>query len=245
MKHITSPTHPAIKLAASLHHAKYRKEHGLFIAEGIRTTTTLLQAGMQLEALFMIDAAVSKFLIDDNKIFIIPEALMKKISTSTTPSGVLSLFCIKQNNIDLTSIHNGIVLAKISDPGNMGTIIRTAAAMNVNNIIAVDGVDPWHPRVVQATAGTIGMVNIIETDWQTLHAHHADKLCALVATDGKKPEELDKSKQRLLVVGNEAHGIPSEWLADCNEKLTLPMPGKTESLNAAIAASIALYLLST
>lgn len=97
--------------------------------------------------------------------------------------------------------------------------------------------------MVQATAGTIGMVHIIETDWQTLRTYHADKLCALVATGGKTPEELDKSKQRLLVVGNEAHGIPSEWLTDCNEKLTLPMPGSTESLNAAIAASIALYLL--
>ena len=114
--------------------------------------------------------------------------------------------------------------------------------MNKKTVIVIEGVDPWNPKVVQASAGTIGLVTIFQLSWQQLLKNKkTHKLCALVISNGKKSEDID-FKNMLLIVGSEAHGIPPAWIDQCEEKLTLPMPGRLESLNAAVAGSIALYL---
>ena len=165
---------------------------------------------------------------------------MKKMSTVATPSGFLGLFEIPAPPAP-QQLTAGLVLAQISDPGNMGTLIRTAIACGVTSIVIVEGVDPWSAKVIQSSAGTISWIHVFEFDWQTLIDHKKDlQLCALVVSEGIMPTELNPTKS-LLVVGNEAHGIPSQWQQHCDQLVTLPMPGKTESLNAAIAGSIALY----
>lgn len=114
--------------------------------------------------------------------------------------------------------------------------------MGYKNVIIVQGCDPWSPKVIQASAGTIALVSIIQCSWEELIAKKGStKLCALVVKDGYKPEDLDLKKS-LLVVGNEAQGLPEAWIGQCEQKMTIPMPGNTESLNAAVAGSIALYL---
>ena len=147
----------------------------------------------------------------------------------------------------LNKLSDGIILAQISDPGNMGTLIRTAAAMKASSVVIVDGSDPWSPKVIQASAGCSALVNIFRIEWQALvHTIKQQnlKLIAMFVSGGKTPDELS-FKDSLLVVGSEAHGIPESWFGECDELMTLPMPGKTESLNAAIAGSIALYLAYT
>jgi TrmH family RNA methyltransferase len=125
----------------------------------------------------------------------------------------------------------------------MGTLIRTAAAMDVKTVICIESTDPWSPKVIQASAGAIAQVNIISMNWHDLIAAKKDlPLFALVVDSTKKPEEVT-NRNCLLVIGSEAHGIPAEWISDCDEKVTIPMPGKTESLNAAIAGSIAMYVI--
>lgn len=181
--------------------------------------------------------------VDANIITIVSDSVMNKMSSSVTPSGILGVFSIPKNQ-PLNQLNNGIVLAQISDPGNMGTLIRTAAAMNVKTVIIVEGTDPWSPKVVQATAGCLAFVNMFCIDWPTLvqsAKQHNIKLVAMVVSGGKKPDELS-FENSLLVIGNEAHGMPEAWIHDCDAAMTLPMPGKTESLNAAIAGSIAMYL---
>jgi TrmH family RNA methyltransferase len=124
----------------------------------------------------------------------------------------------------------------------MGTLIRSAIAMGIKSVVIVEGTDPWSPKVIQASAGTIIQANVFQIGWDQLIKNKKNlKLCALVVKGGKKPNQID-FKDILLVVGNEANGIPDNWLSKCEEKMTLPMPGNTESLNAAIAGSIALYL---
>ena len=168
---------------------------------------------------------------------------MEKISTTKTPSGYLAVFTIPKQ--PQPTVERGIVLANITDPGNMGTLMRSAAAMNIKTVVVVDGVDPWSPKVVQASAGSVGTLTIYQCSWQELLKHKQEKkLCALVVKNGKAPQEHELNDV-FLVIGNEAHGIPSDWLNDCELKCTLPMPGKTESLNAAVAGSIALYLMAT
>jgi TrmH family RNA methyltransferase len=142
----------------------------------------------------------------------------------------------------LSALTGGLVMTKIADPGNMGSLIRSCAAFGVKTVVTIDGADVWSPKVVQASAGTLALVNVFETNWKDLLRYKKDlKLCALVVDGGKKPSHttLDNT---LLVVGNEAQGIPQEWVAECEETMTISMPGQVESLNAAVAGSIALYL---
>ena len=165
---------------------------------------------------------------------------MKKLSQASTPSGILGIFEIPEKSEKLTS---GIVLAQISDPGNMGTLIRTAAAMDLKTVVIVEGADPWSFKVVQSTAGNIAMVNVFQWNWdKLLQKKKGFNLIALVVKNGKI---LKKEENFLLVVGSEAHGIPKKWINDCNQLVTLDMPGKIESLNASIAGAIAMYLLQS
>ncbi len=241
MKTINSRQNPEIKLVDALKKAKERKNQQRFIAEGIRTIQTLLTKYKPIQ-LYLTEKAFSEhhINIDRNLITLVTDEVMQKISTTKTPSGVVGVFTMPQQpTSDLTP---GLVLANITNPGNMGTLIRTATAMNVNTIVIVEGTDIWSPKVIQSTAGTIANVDIFELTWQELLNQKKDlNLCALVVKDGKPPEHLDLKKS-LIVVGNEADGIPSEWIANCEQLCTLPMPGNTESLNAAVAGSIALYL---
>lgn len=177
------------------------------------------------------------------EIILVTDTVMEKISSASTPSGILCVLPTpKQPAIDKLS--SGIVLAGVSDPGNMGTLVRTCAAMGFKSIVLVDCTDIFSPKVIQSSAGEIGKVNIFNFTWaELLEAKKNLKLIALVACDGQSPNEINFTDS-LLVIGSEAHGIPEQWIENCEEKLTLPMPGQTESLNAAIAGSIAMYIAS-
>jgi TrmH family RNA methyltransferase len=241
MKNILSVHNEQIKNIVKLHTSKGRKEQEQFLAEGQRVLETFADANWQPALLFatdkMADAAYDIF---DEEPIIVSYQVMQKMSTVTTPSGILAVFSHPQNSVELTP---GLVLSEISDPGNMGTLIRSAAAFNSKSIVIIDGCDPYSPKVIQSSAGTIAQVRIIRWSWEKLVENKKDlKLCALVISGGKNPERIDK-ENLLLVVGNEAHGLVKSQIHDCDIKLTLPMSQNTESLNAAIAGSIALYLI--
>lgn len=239
MKIITSRTNETVKKILKLHAKKGRDQYGLFIAEGIRTIETLLRSSLSLHQLYTTEHISSIECSDELITYITPE-VMEKISCTHNSSGYLALFVIPKNNV--THLQYGIVLANISDPGNMGTLIRTATALALPSIVVIDGCDPWSPKVVQATAGTIGSAQIIQTTWESFTKAAQNKtICALVVKDGNHPRTLP-SRDYFLVIGNEAHGIPDNWLAQCSCSITIPMPGNTESLNASVAGSIAMYL---
>lgn len=247
---INSVQNPTIKQIVQLHSAKGRAQHNQFIAQGLRICTTLAQS----KQIPLLHIYVTKSMLADAQsiapqapITIVTNVVMKKISTSTTPAGIVCVFGMPQK-ISLQKITTpGLVLVGLTDPGNIGTLIRTAAALAIKTIILVEGADVFNPKVVQASAGTIGMVNLFQCTWSDLITHARNNkisLSALVVHGGKKPNEI-KNKNTLLIVGSEAHGLTSEQQKDCDQLITLPMPGGTESLNAAIAGSIALYLISS
>lgn len=244
---ISSLQHPQIKLLKSLHAKKGRNLHKQFLAEGIRVCSTLITNGAHLVTLYVIKEfmAQAQALCTPELITLVTPQVIEQISFSTTASGVIGLFNIPpQQHPDVAT--NGIVLSEISDPGNMGTLIRTAAAMNIKTAFIVGGTDIWAPKVVQASAGTIACLTIVTILWHEILRIAQDNnliLSALVVKDGLDPQTIDHSRNRFVIVGNEAHGIRPEWVADCQEKITLNMPGNTESLNAAVAGSIALYVI--
>lgn len=240
---LTSTTNEIVKKVVRLHDARERKETQRFIIEGERAVSMAFEAGCKIEKIFSTQEKLptAKSLVSGARITLASSEVMKKMSTATTPSGILGVFAIPvQPSLDMLTA--GLVLAQVQDPGNMGTLIRTAAACGVKSIVIIEGADPWSPKVVQASAGTITMVNIFQLDWHTLvSARNTLKLAALVISGGSSISSLD-ANTALIVVGNEAHGIPLEWQQDCDTRVTLPMPGGAESLNAGVAGALAVYL---
>jgi RNA methyltransferase, TrmH family len=244
---ISSPDNALVKDIVRLQTPKERNSKGLFIAEGKRTIIDLANCRINIVYLFATKEQIdfAKAMGQDNTIIVETTAgIINKLSPSVSPSGVLGVCAIPKYN-DHKLVTPGLVLAQIQDPGNMGTLIRSAAALGIKNVVVVEGTDPWGPKVIQASAGTIGRIPIIELSWSELvaktRANNID-LCALSVKGGQSPTNLQKNQ--LLVVGNEAHGLSDEWQVACQTTVTIPMPGNIDSLNAAVAGSIALYLLT-
>lgn len=245
-KIISSVHNPEMLMVCKLKDHKYRDQQGLFVAEGLRTCATMLQSGMPLEFVCITDISMLQKLpqrVPHQQVRVVSEDVMKKISQATSASGFVAVFKIpSQPSLEFFS--TGVVLAGVADPGNMGTLIRTAAAMNVKTVVCIEGADPFGAKVVQASAGTIACVNIFKMTWQEVVKNARTRklsLIALVSRGGRAPHELSY-KNALLVVGSEAFGLPDEVIKACDQHMTIPMPGKTESLNAAVAGSIAMYV---
>ncbi len=243
IKNITSNTNPLIQRVIKLRSSKYRKRYNEFIAEGVRVITTLINAHHKPTTLFVTEKLLpqAKKLIRHTPIIVVSESLMKKISDMEAPSGILAVFPTPATQ-PYSALTPGVVLIGVQNPGNAGTLIRTAVAMNKKTAIFINSVDPWNEKVVQASAGAVGMINTFQLTWDELIAHKKNiLLCALVIEQGKNPEKIDLHNS-LIIVGNEGAGLSHEKIAQCDEKITLVMPGNFESLNASIAGSIALYL---
>lgn len=243
MKYISSLQNLEIKELVSLQSSKGRSKLKKCLFQGLRTIETGLNSSLKLDKVYVTEINLSKIadIVSPENIVLISEQVSQKISTVKESSGLIATFFIP-DTLPSRDIGSGLVLAQLSDPGNMGTLIRTAAACNVKNVIIIEGVDPWSPKVIQASAGTIAFVNIFNISWSDLVSSKKNlKICGLVVKDGISIKDIDPTES-LLVIGNEARGLPIEWQKDCDYLVTLPMPGNTESLNASIAGSIALYL---
>lgn len=245
MNIITSNQNAIVKYARSLHQRKNRAKHNTFLAEGTRTIETLLENGFVAEHIIVTNQYLKQHDAIQNykQLAVVIPSIMDSISAAKTPSGIIGIFYVPDSK-PINQVENGLVLCNITDPGNAGTLIRTAAAMGVKNIIMIDGVDTWNTKVIHASAGTIGQVAILDTTWDALIAHAKDQKIetyALVVSGGIGPEHVSL-QTGFLIVGNEAHGLLDKQVSDCTQKITIPMPGNTESLNASVAGSIALYV---
>ncbi len=240
VRSITSISNPEIKAVAKLADAKERKQQQRFIAEGLRTVATFIEHNknpLQLYATPRTQEAVEKLTLDYT---LVTEAVMAKMSQVSSPPGILAVFAIPPAPNPQT-LGEGIVLARLTDPGNIGTLIRTCAALDRYTVVAIETADIWSPKVIQASAGTIAKMNIFSWSWEELLRHKQTmNLVALVVSDGQNIKK--KIPNSLLVIGSEAHGIPAHWVEGCDTAVTLPMPGEVESLNAGVAGSIAMYL---
>jgi TrmH family RNA methyltransferase len=251
MRMLTSLDNQIIKDLVKLHETKYRRAKKSFLVEGLRCIETFLKAGSVLEDIFITEEHEQTMLqlgILEEQITILSPILMRKVSQASTPSGILGQFRLPPIPL-LPTVSHGLVLAQIQDPGNMGTLIRTAVALNYTDIIVLAGsADLFSYKVIQASAGALAHANIYEIDLEELIAHKKDALLiGLIVSGGKTPAELVQqcgARKKFIMVGNEARGLTQEQIKQCDMLMTLPMPsGQIESLNAAVAGALALYLL--
>lgn len=229
-----------IKLITSLEQKKNRERHGLFIAEGIKGITELLNSQFELEALYTTD---SKLTAAESKTILITEAELKKISRLKTPQVALALFKIPERKLpelqDLT-----LALDGVRDPGNLGTIIRLCDWFGINNLLcSKDTVDCYNTKVVQATMGSISRVNIYYEDLEGILNRHQDTPVIGTYMDGDDIYRSNVPPMGILIMGNEANGISPKIEKFISHKVGIPQFGegsKTESLNVATATAILL-----
>lgn len=239
---LVSPDNPLVKELRALHRPEGRRAAGAFLVEGRRAIDGFLAGGLRPDVLLVPPGAD-----------VPPEwprtreahaRVAARLSQSTTASGWFARFPIPDPG-RLDPGQGGLALAGIGDPGNAGTLIRSAAAFGVSQVAVIGGADPWSHKVVQASAGGLAAVRVHALDpAEGLGPLRGGaRLAALVVAGGADPASVGTAP-RWLVVGSEAHGLPPEWLEASDERLTLPMPGRVESLNAAVAGAIACYLLA-
>jgi len=233
-----------ISFINSLHQKKFRREHRLFIAEGIKSITEFILSDYRIEHIFCTTHSLAKLdkLSQKIKVQEITDTELKKISALIAPQDALATIHIPQETeIALESFKNSItlVLDDIQDPGNLGTIIRTADWFGLRQIICSDGtVDVYNPKVVQATMGSLARISVQYVKLEGfLKTNHLPVYGALL--DGQSVYNVDfKNKEGLLILGNEGRGVSNEIMKYITHPLTIPRFGKAESLNVAVSAGI-------
>lgn len=229
-----------IKLITSLEQKKGRTKSGLFMVEGIKGITEILNSEMQLDSLF-----TTREIFDSppSKTFPITNEELKKISRLKTPQTAVALFKIPE--VIKPKITGFIVaLDGVRDPGNLGTIIRLCDWFGVENLLcSKDTVDCFNPKVVQATMGSITRVNISYVDLPKIISENTNLPVLGTFLEGENLFKTELPKEGILVLGNEANGISEEIEKLVSRKINIPQFGtsqNTESLNVATATAILL-----
>ncbi|MFD2968469.1 TrmH family RNA methyltransferase [Sphingobacterium bambusae] len=232
-----------ISLITSLQHKKFRKQHGLFIVEGLKSVSEFISSDYQLHSLFATAEAQAKMdnLQQNIKCITVSASELQKISLLNNPQGVVALFNLpEQHTLDWIHIRqqHSLLLDDIQDPGNLGTIIRTAEWFGIRHIIcSVGTVDAYNPKVVQATMGSLSRVAITYTDLSDFIST-ADLPTYGALLDGNSIYETDFGEAGLIMMGNEGNGISKPLLSAIDHAVTIPRIGKAESLNVAVATTI-------
>ncbi len=240
---ITSIKNPKAQHIKKLKDRGYRKRFNEFIVEGENFVKDIPK-DVELTSMFVQEDKIKDFeyiidRYDERKIFVVDEKVMSVMSDTVTPCGILATVNFKNPNDRLAG--NVAVLDGISDPGNMGTIIRTCAACGVENLIAIECADCYSPKVVRASMGGIFKVNVLEKSRSQAIQLLAKHTVYCLDMNGENLYKMGKINHPFaLVVGNESKGL-SEEFRQAGNIISLPMSGKIESLNAAVSMSVAMY----
>ena len=232
---IQSKANSKIKYIASLQNSKYRKEYKQFIAEGKKSLEMALARNLVKEVYTLSEL---KDLDKSIPQYIVSEEIMDKISTSKSPEGIVFL-CDISNNLHFNE-EKIIYLDHISDPGNAGTIIRTALAFGYDAVVfSNDSVDIYNEKVISATKGAIFAIPVVKKDIKEIKKNHQ----IISSTLSEKSISLEKAQAQkpfILVLGNESHGVSSEIIEISDLLVKIPIE-TMESLNVSIAAGILMY----
>jgi TrmH family RNA methyltransferase len=237
---------------------KGRKTQGRFLIEGMRLCEEMANSNWEAESVLFSSSfqnsssgkkLLQKFERRNVKTIPVKDEVVKKLSDTVTPQGIIAVVKIKEFSLnELWSESSNIILAldAIRDPGNVGTLIRTADAFGIDGVIlSSDTVELYNPKVVRSTMGSIFHLPIFdEVDLEKTIPQLKRSNFKIYGTDAKEGKDLDKldfSARICLLIGNEAEGLNKNLLDLSDEIIRIPIFGKAESLNASVAGGILLY----
>lgn len=254
---ITSTANPVVKEVCALKQKKDRDESGCFAIEGVKMLWEAVNSGVAVKYVFAtqrVCEANADLLesADAEKIYVVNDAVMTKLSEWKTPQGLVAV--VKKQEHDLDELLSrerlfALVLDGVSDPGNIGTIVRTSEAAGVDCIIATEGTaDCFQPKALRASMGSVFRIPVLENSEKCGIIYKLKQNgVSIVSTSLQGQDALGSevgADKLALVFGNEGAGISSEFEQAADTLLRLPMKGKVESLNVAVSAGILMYLIN-
>ncbi|WP_138211319.1 TrmH family RNA methyltransferase [Hathewaya histolytica] len=256
MDFIESKNNSLIKEVKKLKEKKFREEKNCFIVEGIRFTEEAINSNFEIEYIFFDEDSLQKkevkkllenrnSLLDNNtKVYKVTKEVFRIISNTETPQGVLAVVRNKEIHIkDNKGFY--ILVDRVQDPGNLGTIVRTAHATGALGVILTKGtVDIYNEKTLRSTMGSIFKVPIIRDDDLSFTFNLKDNGFKIISSSLDTDTNfysLNLKENAIIVIGNEGNGISDEIYSISDIKAKLPMVGDSESLNAGVAAGIMMY----
>ena len=252
MQRISSKDNSTIKHIKKLKEKKYRDEYNEFVIEGIKLIQEAIQEHANIKYIVLCDGCNSelieshlKYEMAKYEVFYVNENIFKALSDVENPQGIIAV--VEKNKKQEIDLKQDIIVAldDIQDPGNLGTILRTVDSVGLKQIlISKRTADAYNPKVIRSTMGAIFRVNIIECEnlKEKLEELKKEKYKVMCTSLNTKNSVFDADyNKKIIVIGNEANGVSKEILFIADEKVIIPMLGKTESLNAAVATGVILY----
>ncbi len=231
--------------------SKVRKENGLFVLEGLRICDDAYTSKIKFDKLIISDTAYNKYYVkvvefseNSEEIYKIPDSLFKKISDTISPQGIIALAKIPEISNEINKEGRYIALENINDPSNLGAVSRTAEALGVSGIIlSGDSCDPYSPKSLRASMGTLLRMPVILTDNfpEFIKNTGLTSFACVVDKNAKSISDIEFSNGCVLMIGNEANGLTDNAKAIADAKITIKMTGLAESLNVSVAAAISMW----
>lgn len=255
MQTITSKDNSKLKAAAKLLQSKKtRTAQGEFLTEGYRLCMDAVHSGRKPLRVFVTEQMLERENCDEilrhcEEVYLISEPLAQKLSDTQTPQGIFCVFPILDNHSRLATIKRNrvVVLSSLQDPGNIGTIIRTSEAFGVDLIVmSSDCPDLYAPKTLRATMGGVFRMPILVTDCLkeeilSMRRQGINVYAAALKEESVPITQLSFNQPTAIVIGNEGNGLTDEMIEVCTAPMIIPMAGKAESLNAAAAATVAVW----
>lgn len=249
MVEITAFTNNKCKYIRSLSQKKSRMEHGEYTVEGIKSVSDALRSDKIVSAIYVSKSFYTHAEFDypkDTMLYVVSDEVFNRMCDTKAPQGILAVIKIDRDNVFVPSLSEAYIYCDgINDPGNLGTIIRTADAAGIGGVLLSEGcADLYNPKTVRASMGSFFNVKIFTNQTAKMLAEYKNLGFELIGgalcADTIDYREADFSKPIIIIVGNEANGISEDVLKICTT-VKIPILGKAESLNAAVAASILMY----
>lgn len=256
-RRITSFSNETIKRIRSLEQKKYRRAEGRFMAEGMRIVAEAAEAGRTAETLVfaedMAEHALLRRLVAEceaagGEAIEVPREILHKITGKDNPqavAGVFAEFDTSLDGLDRNAARIWLVAQALRDPGNLGTMLRTGDAVGAGGLILVDDcADPFSVEAVRASMGAIFTQRLARAPWNAFLAWlraGEGQLVAASLRDAQPYRGAPYKAPCFVLVGNESRGLPEEYEAACDLRVTIPMLGRADSLNAAMAGAVLAY----
>lgn len=220
---------------------KYRRENKLFMVEGNKFCYDLLSSDIEIVTTLTSDKTLKGF----PNIEVVSEKMLSSLSTTKTNQSIICICRVKDWGI--VSASNSLILDNLQDPGNVGTLVRSALAFGFNDIYLVEGADPYSEKVIRSSAGLIMSARLHICSFEEIKKNK-DKIADVFMVadmDGENINNIKPTKNKIaLIIGNEGQGVSDRFLNLANKTVSIPMTSKVESLNAGVAGSIIMQKLS-
>tara|TARA_A100001391_G_scaffold7621_4_gene4879 strand:+ start:18022 stop:18822 length:801 start_codon:yes stop_codon:yes gene_type:complete len=256
-REITGFSNPTVKLLKSLRDKKHRKREGLFLAEGLRLLTDARSCGRLPQMLVMahardphplLQALEADVLASGGEVITTSPDILSKITGKDNPQGVAGVFAefdTSLGTLDRSSAQIWLVAQALRDPGNLGTMLRTGDAVGAGGLILIDDcADPFSVEAVRASMGAVFTQGIAQAGWDDflgwLRAGDG-QLVAASLREAVPYRGAPYAAPCFVMVGNESRGLPEDYEMACDLRVTMPMRGHADSLNAAVAAAVLTY----